>query len=871
MKSLLSALVLLFAVLCRALFAGVAGQPPSGTTTQSTAVFKGLNKNLQPPQAKESFLPMVERTAPRLQISFTSTQDGDGARGDIYLENPDGSALVNLTQTAAIDERVPAWSPDGSRVAFASDRAGNLDIYVMQADGKGLLQITSNPTIDDEPNWSPDGKRILFHSDRDGNAELYTVNADGSGLKRLTNTAMNEFAGRWSLEGDKIFFIEGGSGSFHLAVMESNGTARTQLTGEGVFQGFDLSPDGSRLVFASSGQLWLMDTDGSEVVQISSLPGLAAFPAWSPKGDRIAFQNSPTNGASSKIYLINVDGTGLNQVSHHADPDVRPAWRASLEPVADGTADEKLADLLQRMTPQEKVGQLFVLHFDGTSVGPMLDQLLKECHPGGLILFGPNIASQSQLRQLIQQSQTFARQASPGIPLLIAIDQEGWPVVRLDGIATTFPSQMAIAATGDLDMARQAGYATGQELQALGVNMNLAPVLDVNTNPDNPVIGLRSFGSDPALVAQFGVAMAQGLQESGLLATGKHFPGHGSTWQDSHLVLPRIDKSLAELHAVELKPFQAAIQSGIGAMMAGHLLVPAIDPAYPTSLSPAALNDLLRGELGFQGLIATDSMTMQALTQNYGAQEAARLAVQAGADLLMYGNDPGADPAAQLEICHALQDQFQQDAQFAQIVQLRVERILRQKIALGFFDPVSPPNDLETLRTAHQELALSIAQASITRLKDEISQLPLSTDERLLLVYPKIMSGFGELAQQFSNSVILLPVDLSPSEDQIQSSLAVAAQSDAVAVVTLNAYTHAGQAALVQSLAPYDPIVVAMGLPYDILAFPHIKAYLVSYGYAPVSQRAVLQAFYGEIQPQGKLPVSIGDLFPVGAGLGDED
>ncbi|MEJ2710221.1 MAG: glycoside hydrolase family 3 N-terminal domain-containing protein [Anaerolineales bacterium] len=865
MKYLLSVLVLVFAVLCRALFAGVAGNPPSSTTTQPTTAIEGLKKSLQRTQAKESFLPMVERAAPRLQISFTSTQDG---RGDIYLENPDGSALVNLTRTAAIDERVPDWSPDGSQVAFASDRAGNPDIYVMQADGKGLLQNTSNPAIDDEPSWSPDGTRLLFHSDRDGNAELYTVNADGSALKRLTNTATNEFAARWSPDGDKIFFIEGQAGSFHLAVMASDGSARSQLTGEGVFQGFDLSPDGSRLVFASGGQLWLMDTAGSEAVQISSLPGLAAFPAWSPLGDRIAFQYSPVNGQASNIFLIHTNGSGLSQVSHHAEPDVRPAWRASLEPVAGGTSDEEIADLLQRMTPQEKVGQLFVLHFDGTTVGPTLDQLLQECHPGGLVLFGPNIASEAQLHQLIQQTQTIARQASAGIPLLIVLDQEGWPVVRLDGIATTFPSQMAIAATGDPEMARQAGQATGQELGALGVNMNLAPVLDVNTNPDNPVIGLRSFGSDPALVAQFGVAMAQGLQESGLLATGKHFPGHGSTWQDSHLVLPRIDKSLAELHAVELKPFQAAIQSGIGAIMAGHLLVPAIDPAYPTSLSPAALNDLLRGELGFQGLIATDSMTMQALTQNYGAQEAARLAVQAGADLLMFGNDPGADPASQIDICRALQDRFQQEDQFAQSVEMSVERILKNKFELGLFDQTAPTSDLETLRTAHQALALSIAQASITRLKDDISQLPLSTNERLLLVYPKVMSGFGELARQFSDSVTLLPVDLSPGADQIQSSLAMAAQSEAVVVVTLNAYTHADQAALVQALAPYDPIVVAMGLPYDILAFPHINAYLTSYGYAPASQRAVLQTLYGEIQPQGKLPVSIGDLFPVGTRLG---
>jgi beta-N-acetylhexosaminidase len=869
MKFALSTLVLCMAVLCRALFAGVAGKPPAGITSQATPASKILNKNQQRAGVKESFLPMVRRAAPKLQISFTSTQDGNGVRSDIYLANLDGGNLDNLTRSASIDERVPAWSPDGSRVAFAADRAGNLDVYVMQADGMGLLQITSDPSIDDEPSWSPDGQRLLFNSNRDGNAELYTVNADGSGLTRLTNTPANEFNARWSPDGEQIYFIEGQSGSFHLAVMASDGSTRRQLTGEGIFQGFDLSPDGSRLVFASGGQLWLMDANGSEPVTVSSLPGMAAFPAWSPLGERIAFQYSPGNGQASDIYLIHTDGSGLLQISHHTDPDVRPAWRASLETAGAGTDEEKVQAYLQRMSPQEKVGQLFVLHFDGTAVDNTLEQLLQECHPGGLVLFGPNVASEAQVRQLIQQAQTLASQASAGVPLLIALDQEGWPVVRLDGIATTFPSQMAIAATNDPDLARQAGQATAQELGALGVNMNLAPVLDVNTNPDNPVIGLRSFGSDPALAAQFGVAMAQGLQDSGLLATGKHFPGHGSTWQDSHLVLPRIDKSLAELHALELKPFQAAIQSGIGAIMAGHLLVPAIDPDYPASLSPAALDDLLRGELGFQGLIATDSMTMQALTQNYGELEAARLAVQAGANLLMYGNDPGADPAGQLDICHALQDQFQADPQFAQRVELSVERILRQKIELGLSDPASTASDLSALREAHQALAGNIAQASITQLKDDSAQLPLPAGERLLLVYPTAIPGFGDLARQFSENITLLPVDLSPSAQQIQSSLALAGQSDAVLIVTLNAYTHPAQNELVQALAPYDPVVVAMGLPYDIQNFPEIGTYLTSYGYAQATQRAVLQALYGEFSPHGKLPVSIGDLFPVGSGIGE--
>jgi beta-N-acetylhexosaminidase len=200
---------------------------------------------------------------------------------------------------------------------------------------------------------------------------------------------------------------------------------------------------------------------------------------------------------------------------------------------------------------------------------------------------------------------------------------------------------------------------------------------------------------------------------------------------------------------------------------------------------------------------------------------------------------------------------------------LSVERILRQKIELGLSDPASTASDLSALREAHQALAGNIAQASITQLKDDSAQLPLPAGERLLLVYPTAIPGFGDLARQFSENITLLPVDLSPSAQQIQSSLALAGQSDAVLIVTLNAYTHPAQNELVQALAPYDPVVVAMGLPYDIQNFPEIGTYLTSYGYAQATQRAVLQALYGEFSPHGKLPVSIGDLFPVGSGIGE--
>lgn len=293
------------------------------------------------------------------------------------------------------------------------------------------------------------------------------------------------------------------------------------------------------------------------------------------------------------------------------------------------------------MTREEMVGQLFILGFDGTEPSEELQDFIRYLHPGGVVLLRRNIRNPLQLSSLIATLQA----ASPSLPLFIAVDQEGGRVSRLDPPFTQFPSPSRLGTTGSAELAYQMGAAIGRELRAVGINMNFAPVLDVNTNPLNPVIGDRAFGAAPDLVAKLGVSFFRGLNEQGVISVGKHFPGHGDTSLDSHETLPIVLHQKERLEAVELQPFAKAIEVGIPALMTAHVLYPSLDPWYPATLSKAILTDLLRGELGFQGLIISDDLEMKAISDRYRAGEAALRFLEAGGDLVL--------------ICHPLERQLE--------------------------------------------------------------------------------------------------------------------------------------------------------------------------------------------------------------------
>ena len=293
-------------------------------------------------------------------------------------------------------------------------------------------------------------------------------------------------------------------------------------------------------------------------------------------------------------------------------------------------------------TLREKVGQMLVLGWQGTSsaesqrVNAYAAALVDDLAVGGIILMARNIDAPAQVQSVLREMQARAeRQSLP--PLLVAIDQEGGPRTRLR-LPRFLPSPSAweIGQTRDPAQARAAARRMGEELRGLGVNWNFAPVLDVNNNPENPVIGHRSYGDTAENVAAMGVAAVRGYQEDAhILACGKHFPGHGDTNVDSHLALPRISHSLERLRDVELVPFQAAVAAGLAAVMTAHIVFDALDPALPATLSPAVLSGLLRGTMGFDGLVITDCLEMRGVAQGWGAPEAAVLAVIAGADMVL--------------------------------------------------------------------------------------------------------------------------------------------------------------------------------------------------------------------------------------------
>jgi len=283
------------------------------------------------------------------------------------------------------------------------------------------------------------------------------------------------------------------------------------------------------------------------------------------------------------------------------------------------------------MTLKTKVGQLVMIGFDGTELSQELIAWVKEYQPGGVILFSRNLVDPAQIAELTNSIQAQAPQA----PLLIAIDQEGGRVSRLPNAFSIFPPAATVAACDSPELAYQAASVTAKELRAVGINMNMAPVLDVNTNPSNPIIGNRAFAEDPDQVCTMGAATMSGLHDHGVLACGKHFPGHGDTTTDSHKELPIVDLSKERLERIELKPFRHAISHGLLAIMSAHVHYPALDDTAPATLSHAVMTTLLRQDLGFTGLSLSDDLEMHAIIDHLSVGEAAVRSLQAGVDLLL--------------------------------------------------------------------------------------------------------------------------------------------------------------------------------------------------------------------------------------------
>jgi len=508
---------------------------------------------------------------------------------------------------------------------------------------------------------------------------------------------------------------------------------------------------------------------------------------------------------------------------------------------------------------EQKIGQLMMIGFDGTAVDAELHRMISEYHIGGVILFARNVQSPEQVTALTNELQEIAIESgSPG--LFIAIDQEGGRVARLteDNGFTEFPSAMALAATGDPRNAYRVAAAMAAEMRAVGINIDFAPDLDVNNNPINPVIGIRSFSSDPARVVEYALAFAKGLQENGVLAFGKHFPGHGDTGIDSHIDLPLVPHDRARLDQIELVPFKAAIEAEFAGIMSAHVTFPAIDatPRVAATLSRPVLTGLLREELGFNGLIATDSLEMGALAANgYPPPVGAPLALAAGADLLLFNRDHEMHRQAFVHLVQVIKDGKILQEQ----LDVSVERILQTKQRFGLLDPSPVKADAVTnsVKIAeHLALSREAAQKAITLLRDPQRLIPLKNAIAPLVVEPDAVRG---LTHSLAIDATILPIDAQPSATQIGEVVRSAQNRRTLIVLINDLNTNKDQLKLVQDLveAGNPLIVIAHRNPFDAALLPENVTILISYGFNPPIRDALADVLEGKIQPSGLLPVTL--------------
>lgn len=513
--------------------------------------------------------------------------------------------------------------------------------------------------------------------------------------------------------------------------------------------------------------------------------------------------------------------------------------------------------IVERLTLEEKVGQLLLVGFGGTQMDPTIATFLEEMKPGGVALFTRNIDSPRQTVQLIRD----VRMHDPaGVPMFVAVDQEGGTVVRLKDYATVLPSAMALGAANDVDLARRAGEALGKDLALFGFNMNLAPVLDVNSNPNNPVIGIRSFGEDPHAVAELGVAYVEGLQSAGILAVAKHFPGHGDTDSDSHYHLPVLPHDRARLDQVELLPFARNFAEGLDAIMTAHIALPALggpEKDLPATLSERVLTTLLRDELGYQGLVMTDGLEMQGIIQRFGSGEAAVRAVLAGADVVMVLWFP----EKKREVRDSLIAAVQSGRLSKERLDGAVRRVLVAKARRGLFQTKLAPTDeaLAQLSKADRSVVNEIAARAITIVKNEGGALPLRRGAKIIVASTE--PAFAKvLADELGAKTI--PLAQASTRERVGQDAArvveaVRANDAEVVVIAMQTLEHRALVERVRSQTKAKVVVVSFGSPYLTTRLPKVDAYVCAFGWRDESARAAALALVDDNKAVGILPVTL--------------
>ncbi len=578
-----------------------------------------------------------------------------------------------------------------------------------------------------------------------------------------------------------------------------------------------------------------------------------------------------------------------------ADPAARKMLGAATPGAANAlsSADQSwIESTLSTLTLRQKVAQLVMPWVGGdyAAVGsPEFEQVrrwVEDDQVGGLVLsIGMPLSYAAKLNEL---------QIRAGIPLLIASDMENGPGMRLGGIyalptllpqggGTVFPPVMALGATRSEDLAYQLGKVLGTEARAIGVHIVFGPVLDVNSNPVNPIINTRSFGENPELVSGLARAYIRGAHSSGLMATGKHFPGHGDTDVDSHIDLPTIRADRSRMDSVDLPPFRGAITEGIDAMMTGHIAVVGIegDTAGPATLSRGFMTGMLRNEMRFDGVLFTDAMTMGGIAKRYGATEPLIMAVEAGADVLLM---PRNVTTAIETVVGAVES--------GRLTQARIDSSVRRVLAAKARGGLRTGRlvDLNAVDNvvgvpAHTAVAETVAERSITLAQDRGNLVPLTgdTSKRVLSITyadeSDLVAGrtFDAVTGERLRGITRSRVDARTSElefvqlrtrvdsaDLLMVSVYVSPREYAATIGTQQAFSQFLEGL---ALSGKPIIVISFGSPYLLSAFPSVSSYVLAWGGAPVSQRAAALAVLGYRAIDGRLPISLPPVHSFGAGL----
>lgn len=603
---------------------------------------------------------------------------------------------------------------------------------------------------------------------------------------------------------------------------------------------------------------------------------------WSSSNQNVATVNDhgevELTGQRGRTFISVTDGEFEDRIAIDYKVEPKKSKPESEVNIIKETGEryDVISHALSTLTIEEKVGQMLMPDFRNwngenvTELLPEIEQLVKDYHLGGVILFRENVVTTEQTTQLVHDYQ----EAAEKFGLLMTIDQEGGIVTRLQS-GTDMPGNMALGATRSEDVAYNVGRAIGEELESLGINTNFAPVLDVNNNPDNPVIGVRSFGEDPDLVADMGIAYTKGLQSTGVAATAKHFPGHGDTDVDSHLGLPEVPHDKERLKEVELYPFQQAMDEGIDMIMTAHVTFPKIDDtkvisqktgeeiALPATLSHKVLTELMREEMGYDGVITTDALNMNAITDHFGPVDAVIRAVKAGSDIVLM-------PVGLEEVRNGLLTAIDEGEITEERVDASVERILTLKLERGIIKEENPVPLQDKIHRAlevvgseeHKALEAEAAAKSITLVKND-DVLPLVSDEtdEIVVVGNSFISDLGDAIKEHheQTTVIQTSGDLTDEQlDQIRNADAVIAGS-----YTYNVSSRSPDYPQMQMINTIieetDSAVIGVGIrnPYDISAYPDIDAFIAQYGFRNASFKATADTIFGKNNPTGALPVTI--------------